>query len=585
MLLSILASLVVIALTAFVTITQRKKQKGSVFTLDPPSQSKPHWKGKRIENRSVRIPGEPEYIQCYCPATGQFLGKFLTDSEKDINNKVGAAKKAQKAYRSTTFDQRRQVLLTIKNFICENQEKIVRVACRDSGKTVIDASMGEVLVTLEKIAWIIQNGEKALSTSVRPGPSNILMRYKKAEVRYEPLGTVAAMVSWNYPFHNLMGPIVAALFTGNACIVKCSEQVLWSSQWFIQIAQLALKSCGLDSNLVQLVCTFPEMADTFTSHPEIDHITFIGSQPVAKKVCRAASDSLTPLVVELGGKDAVVVCDDYADLQSLSSILMRGTFQSSGQNCIGIERVIAVGEAYTKLVDILALRVPQLRLGSGIDQLEDVDMGAMISDGRFGQIESLIEQAVTQGARLICGGHRFIHPNYPHGHFFEPTLLVDVTPDMGIAQNEIFGPVLLMMKAQNESDAIDIINSTEFALGASVFSGNFHRANRLTDSIFSGNVAINDFATFYLCQLPFGGAKQSGYGKFGGEEGLRGLCLEKSVCYDKLSFIKTSIPKSLDYPIQNGKRGWAFVESLNMAGYGEGLWQRAKAVIGLARNG
>ncbi|CDK24985.1 unnamed protein product [Kuraishia capsulata CBS 1993] len=264
---------------------------------------------------------------------------------------------------------------------------------------------------------------------------------------------------------------------------------------------------------------------------------------------------------------------------------MRGTFQSSGQNCIGIERVIAEPRSYAKLVDILEDRVKALRLGSGIDQLEEIDVGALISAGpKFDYLEETIAQAVKEGARLLVGGKRYAHPNYPQGHYFSPTLLVDVTPEMTIAKEEVFGPVLTLMKAENTDDAIAIANSTDYGLGASVFTGSFAAGNRITNQLKAGNVAINDFATFYVCQLPFGGVKSSGYGKFGGEEGLQGLCVAKSVCYDKLSFIQTRIPAPLDYPIKNGKKAWKFVSSLNRSGYDNSLWQRVKSILTLAKN-
>jgi acyl-CoA reductase-like NAD-dependent aldehyde dehydrogenase len=382
-----------------------------------------------------------------------------------------------------------------------------------------------------------------------------------------------------------MGPVIAALFTGNAIVVKCSEQVVWSSTFYVKLIQTCLKALDVDPNLVQLVYTWPENANYFTSHPGLSHITFIGSKPVAHHVVKAAAESLTPVVVELGGKDAFIILDDVKDLNAISSIVMRGTFQSAGQNCIGIERVIVTEKNYEKFVDILSNRVPTLRLGSDIDQLEDIDMGALISDNRFDQINELVSDAVEHGARLITGGSKYQHPNYPQGHYFMPTLLVDVTRDMKIAQNEVFGPVLTVMKAESTDDAIAIANSTEFGLGSSVFGSDWNELNRVTNEIKSGNVAINDFATFYVCQLPFGGQRGSGYGKFGGEEGLQGLCNLKSISFDKIPFISTQIPKPLDYPIRDETKAWNFVRALNIGGYDASLWNRIKAVGTLAKNG
>lgn len=562
------------------------------FEFPIPDEAKAHWKGKRLypPNLSIYVANEPNKIQSYCPATGQYLGTFNTTSKEEMNQKIQKAKQAQKSWAKSSFLLRRRVLQTLNRFIIENQEDIARVACRDSGKTKLDASMGEIMVTLEKINWIVAHGEKSLRPSTRPGPSNLLIGLmKNGEVRYEPMGVVSALISWNYPFHNLLGPIIAAIFTGNSIVVKCSEQVVWSSLWFVDLIKAILRLLDINEDLVQLCYCFADDADYFTSHPDLNHITFIGSKPVAHKVIESAAKQLTPCVVELGGKDSVIVLDDVADFKALSSVIMRGTFQSAGQNCIGIERVICLPKAYEALVDILSERIQCLRLGSDIDQLDEIDMGALISDNRFSQLEELIKDAVLKGARLIHGGKRFQHPNYPQGHYFEPTLLVDVTLDMKISRNEVFGPILTMMKASDVEDAINISNGTEYGLGNSVFGKNFRQCNEIANRLESGNVAINDFATFYVAQLPFGGVKKSGYGKFGGEEGLTGLCNAKAIVMDKPLLralgIATAIPPPLDYPIPDDKKAWSFVSSLNRAGYDKRLWEIFKAIKTLAKGG
>ncbi len=567
-------------------------EKPAKFEFPAPEEAKPNWKGKRLIPADIFQQDDPANIYCYCPATAQYLGKFKSDTKESIDAAIGRARQAQdKFYHDAQFSvKRRKVLRTLNEFIICNQEAIARVACRDSGKTMVDASLGEIMVTLEKINWTLKNGENALKPSSRPGPANMLMRYKKAEVWYEPRGVVGALVSWNYPFHNILNPVIAAIFSGNGIVVKCSERVRWSSEYFINLVKTALRVCEIDDDLVQLICCWGKDGDTVSGNPGFDHLTFIGSIPVAKKVLKAASGVVTPVVVELGGKDAVVICNDYMKkrgVNGIASVLMRGTFQSAGQNCIGIERVIVAGdnEHYSQLVDRLSKKVSSLRVGSDIDQNEEIDMGAMIMGGaKFDELESWVKDAVAHGARLLHGGKRYIHPNYPQGHYFEPTLLVDVDPTCKLATNEVFGPVLCLIHARDDDEALNFANSTMFGLGGAVFSTDLAKAKRLTAKMRAGNVAINDFATFYVCQLPFGGVGGSGYGKFGGEEGLRGLCIEKSVCYDKASFISTSIPKVIEYPISNGKKAWKFVSSLCKAGYDYSLWQKVKALTTLAKN-
>lgn len=559
-----------------------------MFSLPTPEQALPHWKGKRLTPVSIRDSANPENIQCYCPATGQFLDSIPAATTYDIDNIIARAADAQKSWAKSTFLERRKVLNTISQFINNNQEDIARVACRDSGKTMLDASLGEILVTLEKIKWIVKHGEKALRPSRRPGSANPLFSYKSAQVVYEPLGVVSALVSWNYPLHNLMGPVVASIFSGNAIVVKCSESVVWSSSYFIKIAKQALKVNGFDSDLVNIVSCWPEDADYLTSHPLLSHITFIGSRPIAEKVVVAAARPMTPVVVELGGKDPFIVLDDLINNESamanVASYILRGTFQSSGQNCIGIERVIALPKAYEYLERVLGKRIPELRLGSSIDQQENIDMGATITDLRFGALEEMIKLAQQQGAKLVCGGSQYHNPRYPQGHYFSPTLLTGVTKDMDIAQQEVFGPVLLLFKAESVDDAIDIANSTEYGLGASVFGNSTDDLEKVVSGVKAGNVSVNDFAFFYLCQLPFGGVKGSGYGKFGGEEGLQGLCLAKSICRDRFPMIHSSIPRPLDYPIPDVKRAWRIAKTINVVGYGRGVWTRLKGLVDLSRS-
>lgn len=555
-----------------------------------PDEAKPHWKGKRLypPNIGTHVSGEPNKIQSYCPATGQYLGTFDCTTPLEIDAQIARAAEAQKEWRNSLFAVRKQVLRTISRFLLDHQHDVARVACRDTGKTRVDASMGEIMVTLEKIAWIVAHGERALRTSPRAGSASRLLGWLKAgEVRYEPLGVVAAVVSWNYPLHNALGPIVAALFTGNAIAVKCSEQVVWLTTWFVGLVHQALRAHGVSEDLVQLCCCFPGDAAHFTGHPGIAHMTFIGLRPVAQEVLAEAARNVTPCVVELGGKDPVVVLQG-ADVPTVALVVMRGTFQSAGQNCIGIERVICEDAVYDAMVGQLESRVARLRVGSDIDQLDEIDMGAMILDNRFASLEALVTEAVAQGARLVTGGRRHVHPNYPQGHYFAPTLLVDVTGDMAIARTEVFGPVLTVMRARDVNDAVALANGTAYGLGASVF-GPHAVCCEVASRLEAGNVAINDFATFYVCQLPFGGCKQSGYGKFGGEEGLQGLCNAKSVVMDKpiwrLLRVRTAIPPAVDYPIPDDKKAWGFVSSLNTASYDTRLWRVLNAFKRLAKGG
>ncbi|KAL1840604.1 hypothetical protein VTJ49DRAFT_291 [Mycothermus thermophilus] len=511
---------------------------------------------KILDKPSIKAP-DGTSIQCYAPATGQYLGVVNPATPDSIDRVIELARAAQVKWAKTSFRQRRAVLRTLLQFVLDNQEDICRVACIDSGKTMVDAQLGEVLVTTEKLRWTLKHGEKALRPERRP--TNILMAYKRNEVVYEPLGVIAALVSWNYPFHNLIGPMISAIFSGNGIVVKVSEQTAWSSPYFTNIVRGALAAHGHDPALVQTVVCWPETADYLTSHPGIAHITFIGSRPVCHKVAASASKALIPVVAELGGKDASIILDSVprSDIPRIVETLLRGSFQASGQNCIGIERIIATPAIYDKLVSLLEPRVRALRMG------QDADVGAMISDAPFDRLESLIADAVRRGARLLAGGKRYVHPNHPKGHYFTPTLLVDVTPDMAIANEECFAPVMVLMRAPSGSaeDVLAVANAPDFGLGSSVFGAESDpRVAKIVKGIKAGMISVNDFAATYAVQLPFGGVAGSGYGRFAGEEGLRGLCNVKA------------------------ERSWRFARGVVEFGYGIGLLRKVGGILGIVKN-
>ncbi|KAK3389066.1 Aldehyde/histidinol dehydrogenase [Sordaria brevicollis] len=535
-----------------------------------------------LENPSIKVSGTSA-IQCYAPATGQFLGFVNPSTPEGIDRAIDQAHAAQAEWAKTTFRQRRAVLRSLLQYVLDNQEEICRVACLDSGKTMVDAQLGEVLVTAEKLEWTIKHGEKALRPESRP--TNLLMAYKKNTVHYEPLGVVAALISWNYPFHNLIGPIISALFAGNGIVVKVSEQTAWSSQWFTQVIRGALVAHGHNPALVQTVVCWPQTANHITSHPKISHITFIGSQPVCKKVAESASKSLIPVLAELGGKDACIVLASTpkSDLPRIVNTLMRGSFQASGQNCIGIERIVVAPEHYDTIVSMVEPRVKALRLGP------KADVGAMISDSAFTRLEILVADAVKQGARLLAGGKRYSHPEYPSGHYFVPTLLVDVTPDMAIAQEECFGPIMVIMRTASSSaaDILAVANAPDFGLGSSVFGSDWDSTlHEVVKGLKAGMVAVNDFGATYAVQLPFGGVAGSGYGRFAGEEGLRGLCNIKAVCNDRFGWlgIRTAIPRPMQYPVPDQERSWRFARGVVEVGYGMGLGRKVGGVVGILSN-
>ncbi|KIJ63316.1 hypothetical protein HYDPIDRAFT_41160 [Hydnomerulius pinastri MD-312] len=578
---------------------QKARNNAVSFRYNEPEPADPQWESLKIDNANLEshltepdllphhIMGSRDYITCYDPANSLHIKTVIADNDREIHGKIVRAKTAQASWAETTFSQRRRVMRSLLKWLVENQDACARVACRDTGKTLIDAALGEILTTCSKLEWLINHGERALRTETRY--SNLMMSYKKSKVVYEPKGVVSAIVSWNYPLHNAWSPIIAAIFAGNAIVLKCSEHVVWSTDWFVGAIHKALEVCGHDADIVQTVCCWPNQAEALTKSPLIKHITFIGSEEVGRKVAIAATEHLTPVTLELGGKDPAIILPD-TDLQKYASVWMRGIFQNAGQNCIGIERLIVHSEQYDALYEILTERVAKLRVGSVLapsreGYINTVDCGCMISNDRFDLLEELIFEAHEAGGQMEIGGKKYLHPSSAGNAYFTATVLGDVDPKARIAQTELFAPVALLIRYDDIEEAIKIANGTRYGLGASVFGPHQDLCLEVAQELECGMVSINDFGVFYLNQdLPFGGTKASGYGRFGGPEGLRALTNPKAIVYDRWpSFIQTSIPKVLDYPIRSLVRSWDFVEGLVVLLYADSYRARFDGLLQLSK--
>ncbi|EJF67146.1 meiotic sister-chromatid recombination aldehyde dehydrogenase [Dichomitus squalens] len=569
------------------------------FRIPPPPQIKETWTAQKLPepgleahlNTDGLLPAIPlegrKYITAYDPATAYHLDTVLADTPTEITKKIADAYEAQKEWANTSFHDRRRVMRSLKKWLVDNQETCAKVACRDTGKTMLDAALGEIITTCSKLDWLINHGERALAPQKRY--NNLIMFYKSSYVHYEPLGVVSAIVSWNYPLHNAWSPIIAALFAGNSIVLKCSEHVIWSTTWFVKAIQECLKACGHDEQLVQLVCCYPEDAEALTKSPFIRHITFIGSERVGRIVAQAATEYLTPVTLELGGKDPAIILPS-TDLEKHLPLLMRGVYQNAGQNCIGIERILVHESQYEDLFILFTERADKLRPGHSLKSPGDgvapvADVGAMISGERFPGLQHAIQEAVDQGATLTVGGEPWLHPYLERGSYFKPTVLGDVNPDAPIAQSELFAPIGLIIKYETVEQAIEIANGTRYGLGASVFGPVKDECLKVAKRLQCGMVAINDFGVFYLNQdLPFGGTKYSGYGRFGGPEGLRALTNTKAIVYDRWGWaIQTTIPAVLDYPVRSVTQSWDFISGLVAFLYADGWRQRIDALTKLIR--
>lgn len=491
------------------------------------------------------IPSEPARLQCYDPATAQHLGSVELMNKERVEELIEKAKTAQKQWQNSTFEERRAVMRAILQYYVENAEDIVRVSVRDSGKTQLGAVLGEITPTCEKLRWIINEGERILATEYRGG-QGLLTMHKSARVEYLPVGVIAVLAPFNYPCHNIMNHIISGLFAGNGVVAKVSEYTSWSADFYVRPVRMALEAAGYQGDLIQVVTGLGETGASLVESPNINKVIFTGSDRIGKLVMEGAAKNLTPVVLELGGKDPFVVCNDV-DLDWLQNIAMRGVFQNNGQNCIGIERIFVEEKLYERFLKMMEKNVKELRQGVPLGKGGNIDIGAMTNPAALESIEALISDAVAKGAMLHCGGKR--NSALSPGLFFEPTLISGITDDMKIAKEEVFGPVMAVFKWTSEEELFDKVNNCRYALGSSVFCGNKKRARYIANNICAGMVNINDFGVNYLCQsLPFGGIKCSGFGRFAGPEGLRACCYPKAITEDRFPGVRTTMPKPWCYP-------------------------------------
>ncbi len=490
----------------------------------------------------VRIDAEAGVIQCFDPATRTLLGTVDVDGPDAVAAAIARAREAQKGWALTSFAQRRRVLGRIRDAVLDRTDELCDLIVRDSGKTRENALMGEIWTVCEKLRWTIAQGEKHLRPErVSAG----LFMHKKAQLEFHPLGVLGAIIPWNYPFQNIMNPVIPALMSGNGIVVKPSEWVAYSAGPILELIRDALRAEGQNPDLVCAVQGFGETGKALIESG-VDGLVFIGSGRNGQKVLQSAAKTVTPVVLELGGKDPFIVCDD-ADLEQAAHAAMAGCFISAGQNCVASERLLVFDAVYDQFEAKVEDLVRQMKQGAASEG-ETVDIGAMVTPMQLESVEALVADSVAKGARVVSGGQRVMSDR---GDYFAPTILADVTPDMRIMNEETFGPVMVLCRVTDEHEAIALANGSGFGLSASVFSKNQARARRIAERVDSGMVAINEFGgmTYMAQDLTFGGVKQSGFGRLNGRDGLRACCNVKAVLTDRVPGLHFA---NKLFPVANG---------------------------------
>ncbi len=409
----------------------------------------------------------------------------------------------------------------------EKKSEIARLITREEGKPYVEALLTEVQVVLDAARFCADNAYRFLREESVPH-GNLAMKTKAGRLLREPYGVIGIISPWNYPFSIPATESLAALVTGNAVVLKPSE---FTSLCGLQVGAL-LHEAGVPDDVFQVVvgdgATGGALVDS-----AIDKLVFTGSVPTGKRIAQAAAGRLLPVVLELGGKDPMLVLDD-ADIDVASSGAVWGSFVNAGQACLSVERCYVHRSLYPAFLEACVRKAKQLRVGNGMEA--EIDMGPLIHERQLRNVEVQVEDARARGAGILNGGERLpkLGPN-----FYAPTVLADVTHEMRVMREETFGPLLPVMAFDSDEEALRLANDSEFGLAASVWTRDRARGARLAEQIKAGTVMVNDaISCFGISEAPHGGVKASGIGRTHGRFGMEEMVRVKYVDSDRLPGMK-----------------------------------------------
>lgn len=444
----------------------------------------------------------PETFASLDPATGDEVGRFTVHGEADVAAAVRAARPAGEWWAALGFAGRSVRLRAWRAAIAGRYGELAELVHRENGKPVDDAVI-EIAAALEHLGWAARNAERVLRRRrARPG---LLAVNQAVTVEYRPFGVVGVISPWNYPVYTPLGSIVSALAAGNAVVVKPSELTPAVGEWLARAFAQVVPEQPVFGAVTGAGATGAALCTS-----GVDKLAFTGSTATGKRVMAACAGTLTPVVLECGGKDALVV-DADADLPAAATAALWGGMTNAGQTCVGVERVYAVDAVYDRFVALLVERARVLRPGDD----REASYGPMTMPEQAEVVRRQVADALDRGARAVVGGTQSVRPPY-----VEPVVLVDVPDDALVMREETFGPTLTVTRVADADEAVRRANASAYGLGAAVFSrsGGEELARRLR----AGMVSVNSVLAFTAVpSVPFGGVGASGFGRVRGDDGLR----------------------------------------------------------------
>jgi succinate-semialdehyde dehydrogenase/glutarate-semialdehyde dehydrogenase len=461
------------------------------------------------------------------PATGEILQELECVGEVEVEAAVGRARAAQRSWAELGLRRRIAILREFQGKLYSRKSEVAAAITREVGKPLAEALVTEVLVVLDATRFLIDNAWGLLRDEPVPH-GNLVTKLKSGWLVREPHGVIAIISPWNYPFSIPATETLAALVAGNAVVLKPSELTPLVA---LELASL-LHAAGVPKDAFQVVVGEGPAGAALLRSP-IDKLVFTGSVATGKRIAAASAERSLPVVLELGGKDPMLVLDD-ADVDVASSAAVWGAFVNAGQACLSVERCYVHRSLYESFARSCAEKTKQLHVGNGMDPHTDV--GPMIQERQVRIVESHVEDAKARGARVLAGGTRLPEVG---ANFYAPTVLAGVTQEMRIMREETFGPVLPLMACEDDEEAVRLANDSEYGLAASVWTRDKKRGERLARRIHAGTVMVNDvISCFGISEAPHGGVKASGVGRTHGRFGLEEMVRVKYLDIDRIPGMK-----------------------------------------------
>ena len=447
---------------------------------------------------------KPKEIISTNPATNDELGRVRVTTSGELDAIVTEARRVQRRWGAMSHRERSAVLRRAAEYVRDHHAEIAELITKENGKTVTESYAMEVLPVVDTFFFIARNAGKILSPQRVPTPQ-LYFKQKRHMLFRQPMGVVGIISPWNYPFSIPAGEVAIALSAGNAVVLKPAPITPLIGEWI----KRAFDAAGLPDGLLTVVHGDAPIGKAMCQHPGIGKIFFTGSVEVGRKVGVECAKRMKGSVLELGGKDPQIVCAD-ADLANAVSGAVWGGFANAGQTCSGIERTYVVREVADRFIAGVVRETERLTVG---DPLEwDTEIGPMVSAEQAEIVTELVDDAIANGAERLIGGPRVV-PGFT-GTFIAPTVLTGVTHEMRIMREEIFGPVLPIVTVDSEEQALDMANDSRFGLGASIWTKDRAKGERMARRVESGMVWINDHSYSHgACQCSWGGVKESGVGR------------------------------------------------------------------------